>query len=77
MPLRVSVREQMALGWFLLKWLVLGVPLGIVAGSACTLFLWSLDAATSARFRRPDPVYLLRPAGIANGAAPLSFGRWD
>lgn len=75
MPFRVSVREHLSLGRFLLKWFVLAVPLGIVVGSACALFLWSLDEATAARLGNPDFVYLLPFAGMAVGAMYLLFGK--
>lgn len=75
MPFRFSSREQLSLGWFLAKWLGLAIPLGIVIGSACALFLWSLDAATAARLRNPDLVFLLPLAGIAIGTVYLAFGK--
>ncbi len=75
MPFRFRVREQLALGWFLVKWLGLAIPLGVVVGSACALFLWSLDTATATRLRHPDLVYLLPLAGMAIGALYLLFGK--
>lgn len=75
MPFRIDVREQISLGWFLVKWLGLAVPLGIVVGSACALFLWSLDEATATRVRNPAMVYLLPLAGMAVGALYLVFGK--
>lgn len=75
MPFRFSAREQITLGWFLAKWLGLAVPLGLVVGSACALFLWSLDEATAARLRHPELVYLLPLAGIAIGTVYASFGK--
>lgn len=75
MPFRFSPREHLALARFLAKWLVLAVPLGLVVGSACALFLASLDAATATRLRNPGLVYLLPLAGIAISALYLSFGK--
>lgn len=75
MPFRVSVREQISLGRFLLKWLGLATPLGIVVGSACALFLWSLDEATATRVRNPALVYLLPLAGMIVGTLYLVFGK--
>ena len=75
MPFRVSVREQISLGWFLLKWLGLATPLGIIVGSACALFLWSLDEATATRVRNPALVYLLPLAGMVVGTLYLVFGK--
>lgn len=75
MPFRVSLREQFSLGWFLVKWLGLAIPLGVIVGSACALFLWSLDEATATRVRHPNLVYLLPLAGLAVGALYLVFGK--
>lgn len=65
MTFRFSLQEHTALGWFLLKWLLLAIPLGLVVGSACALFLWSLEVATSTRYANPQLLYYLPLAGFA------------
>ncbi|MBS0206272.1 MAG: voltage-gated chloride channel family protein [Planctomycetes bacterium] len=65
MPHRLRVRELVAIGLFLIKWLVLAIPLGMCVGSACVLFLWALDAATALRIQQPGLLYALPIAGIA------------
>lgn len=75
MPFRISLREQSSLGWFLLKWLGLATPVGAVVGSACALFLWSLEEATTARLRNPQLVFLLPLAGMAVGVLYALFGK--
>jgi H+/Cl- antiporter ClcA len=75
MPFRVNLREQASLAWYLLKWLALAVPLGMVVGSACAFFLWSLEEATSTRHRYPELLYFLPLAGIAIGALYVVFGK--
>ena len=49
------------------------VPLGGAVGSACALFLWSLDAATATRFSQPWLLYLLPLAGLGVG---LIYHHW-
>ncbi|MEA1647597.1 voltage-gated chloride channel family protein [Nitrospirillum sp. BR 11164] len=49
----------------LLKWLCLTAPVAALIGSACALFLWSLDWATQARFDHPALLYALPLAGVA------------
>jgi len=75
MPFRDRLSEPAGLGWFLLKWLMLAIPLGLAVGSACALFLWSLDAATAARLRQPQLVYLLPLAGMAIATMYLAWGK--
>ncbi len=36
------------------------VPLGVIVGSACALFLWSLDTVTAARFSFPGSSHSCR-----------------
>ncbi|MEZ6067157.1 MAG: voltage-gated chloride channel family protein [Planctomycetaceae bacterium] len=75
MPFRFDSREQLSLGWYLIKWFGMALPLGMVVGSACALFLWSLDAATTFRAGTPDLVFLLPLAGIVIGGVYMAFGK--
>lgn len=51
----------------ILKWSLALAILAALTGSAAALFLWSLDAATRARFANPWLIYLLPVAGAAMG----------
>jgi H+/Cl- antiporter ClcA/PII-like signaling protein len=75
MPFRVSLREHAALSLYIVKWFVLAVPVGLVVGCACALFLWSLERATQARFEQPWLLYLLPVAGAGIGWLYWAFGR--
>ncbi len=75
MPFHFRPREQAELAWFFLKWLGLAVPLGMVVGSACALFLWSLDGATAARLQHPELFWLLPVAGMAIAVMYAAFGK--
>ncbi|WP_084579522.1 voltage-gated chloride channel family protein [Sphingomonas azotifigens] len=50
-----------------LRWMLLLMPMAVMVGTLCAAFLWSLDAATKARFDHPWLLYLLPlgGAGIA------------
>ena len=56
-------------------WLLWIVPLGIAVGSACALFLWSLDLATASRFAHPWLLYFLPLAGLAVGLVYHYWGK--
>lgn len=58
------IKERVLLGVFLAKWLLIAIPLGIVVGSACALFLQSLDMATTLRLQNPVLLFLLPVAGM-------------
>ncbi len=58
-----------------LKWLAVIVPMAIIVGSLCAAFLWSLDAATSARFAHPELLFGLPFAGFAMVYVYQRFGR--
>lgn len=45
-------------------WLVLVAPVGVLAGSASALFLWSLECVTRTRFDQPWLLWLLPVAGV-------------
>jgi H+/Cl- antiporter ClcA len=49
------------------RWTLLLVPMAVAVGSLCAAFLWSLDAATQARFDHPWLLFLL-PVGGAGVA---------
>lgn len=75
MPFWGGLREQVSLVLFLLKWLALAVPLGALVGSACALFLISLEAVTLVRLQHPNLVYLLPVAGVLIGWLYFTFGQ--
>lgn len=75
MPFRFQPSEPLSLVRFFVKWLGLAIPLGLIVGSSCALFLWSLDAATAARLRHPLLVFLLPLAGMAIGFLYATFGK--
>lgn len=70
----VRASEQVALNRFLIKWLALVTPLGLAVGTACAVFLWSLDFVTQLRFSHPELVWLLPLAGAAIGWVYSRFG---
>jgi H+/Cl- antiporter ClcA len=75
MPFRFDWRQQAALTLYLGKWTLLTVPLGLLVGSACALFLESLERATQTRFDHPALLYLLPVAGAAIGWMYWAFGK--
>lgn len=54
---------------------ILVIPLGIVVGSACAAFLWSLDVATKIRMNVSFMLYMLPVAGIGLSWMYTHFGR--
>lgn len=75
MPFRPHIAEQIQLSRFLLKWVCLATPLGIVTGTACALFLWSLDVVTNLRLQEPSLLYWLPVAGMGVGALYWLLGQ--
>lgn len=72
---RWDFREHLQLGLFLLKWLLICLPLGALVGSAVACFLWSLDRVTEIHWQYPWLLYLLPIAGIASGLTYYYFGQ--
>jgi len=66
-PYSWNYREHVQLALFLLKWLLICLPLGAVIGSAVAFFLWSLDQVTFLHWQYPWLLYLLPVAGILSG----------
>ncbi len=64
MPFRWNVRDHLQLAWYVLRWMLIATPVAAVIGSACALFLWSLEWATQTRFSQPWLLYLLPLAGV-------------
>ena len=81
MPFRWNPREHVALGRYAAKWLLIGVPVGAVIGSAVAGFLWLLERATDVRFRTDGPtgvpwlLYLLPAGGVGVGLLYHRFGK--
>jgi H+/Cl- antiporter ClcA len=65
MTVRWDVREHLALWKQVAVWIVLIVPMAAFTGSACALFLWSLDLVTRLRWLHPWLLWGLPLAGIA------------
>jgi len=62
-----NLREHAEVLWQLLRWTLLVVPVGILAGSASALFLWSLDRVTVFRWQHGWLLFLLPVAGVFLG----------
>ena len=60
-------RAQVDVVGELLKWVLLGVVAGVLAGCSSAAFLWTMDAATEARGGHPQLVWFLPVAGLAIG----------
>lgn len=67
--------DSWALTRFTLRWLVLAVVVGVLAGSASALFLWGLDWATTTREAHPAIVWGLPLAGFAIAWIYLRWGQ--
>jgi H+/Cl- antiporter ClcA len=57
------------------KWILVLTPVAVVVGSACALFLWTLEKVADTRFEHPWLLYLLPVAGVASAAMYHWFGR--
>jgi H+/Cl- antiporter ClcA/PII-like signaling protein len=75
MPFRWNPREHLNLGVYILKWFALIAPVAAIIGSACALFLWSLERATQLRFDSPWLLFLLPLAGVFISVLYSRFGR--
>lgn len=58
-----------------LRWTLILVPTAALIGTLCAAFLWSLDAATRARFDHPWLLYLLPLGGAAIALLYHRLGR--
>lgn len=59
----------------LLKWTALGALVGVAAGSASALFLWSLDLVTRTRTAHTSLIWLLPVAGLLIGWLYSRYGK--
>jgi H+/Cl- antiporter ClcA len=59
---------------YALKWLVLVGPVAAAIGTACALFLWSLERVTHIRFDQPWLLFLLPFAGAGVSVLYSRFG---
>src|SRR5438105_930560 len=75
MPFRWNPREHVSFTYYLLKWLLLLLPVAATVGSACAFFLWSLDYVTRFRFEHPWMLYLLPLAGVFIAALYHWYGK--
>ena len=57
------------------RWILVLLPMAAAVGSLCAAFLWSLDAATRARFAYPGLLFLLPLGGLAIGLLYHRFGQ--
>lgn len=70
-----NVREHASLAGYVLKWSAMVTPLGLIVGSACAVFLWSLEKATAWREAMPWLLWGLPAAGVAIGLMYWLLGR--
>lgn len=73
--MRHVVREHGLLTASLLRWLLLGSLVGVAAGSASALFLWSLGRVTGLREASPWLIFFLPLAGLLVGWVYSRFGQ--
>ena len=74
-PLKAFLRQRRAHLAATLRWAAILLPMAMAVGTLCAAFLWSLDAATRARFDHPWLLYLLPLAGGAVGLLYHLAGR--
>jgi H+/Cl- antiporter ClcA/PII-like signaling protein len=67
MLFRWNPRDHLSLGAYVLKWTAIAGLIGLGVGSACALFLWSLDEATELRWHYPWLLFLLPLGGVLIG----------
>lgn len=75
MPFRWNPKEHLSLAANFFKWLLWAIPIGISVGSACALFLWSLDRVTTLRWNHPELLFFLPLGGLAIGLLYHLWGR--
>ncbi len=75
MPFSRLLREQLSILPFTARWVLVASPLGVAVGSACALFLWSLERATEFRLQTPELLFLLPLAGMAIGWMYSTVGK--
>jgi H+/Cl- antiporter ClcA len=68
-------REHLAILAYTLKWVCLAGPVAAVIGTACALFLWSLEWATQTRYSHPQLLWGLPLAGAAIAGIYWLFGK--
>jgi H+/Cl- antiporter ClcA len=73
--LRRGWEEAKALGWFLVRWTLIGAWVGLMAGAASAAFLAALGWATGTRERMPLLLLGLPVAGALIGLAYGRFGK--
>jgi H+/Cl- antiporter ClcA len=74
-PIWSALRDVRELLGYVAKWLGLVLPVGAAIGSACALFLWTLDQVTTLRFQQPYLLYWLPVAGVLVGLLYHWLGR--
>jgi H+/Cl- antiporter ClcA len=70
-----DVREHFANFRQLLRWTVLALPVGVLAGSASAFFLWALEQVTRLRWEHGWLLFLLPLGGFAVGWIYHRFGQ--
>ena len=75
MPSRWDVREHLSLARYAVRWCAIAAPVSFLVGSACALFLWSLDVATRTRESHPWLLFFLPAAGVAIAWTYRAVGR--
>lgn len=75
MIFRRSNNDWLAQAKNALKWFGILLPMAALVGSACALFLWSLDLVTRMRFERPWLLYFLPAAGFSVGCIYHWWGK--
>ena len=71
----MDLREPAEIVVRMAKWTLLVLPVGVLAGSASALFLWSLDQVTTLRWAHGWLLYLLPLVGAAVGWVYHRYGR--
>jgi H+/Cl- antiporter ClcA len=65
MPLRSFLQSRLSHLTAAGRWVVILVPMAVIVGSLCALFLWALDEVTTLRFAHPVLLFGLPLAGVA------------
>lgn len=75
MPFRWNPKDHLSHIVYAMRWALIVLPVGLLVGSACAMFLWTLQLATNTRHDNPWLLFLLPVCGLVVGGMYQLWGK--